>query len=593
MPPTSNTKRSVSKRRRDGNDSDIEINDSVFQLPNKSTGDEAAKSQGTTTSGRPSRLVKPTPKARQLAEERGADKGSNAEGSTSSSTASRTKITPSLVLKALEAVRRANEGVSDDDLPSPSAVFSKGKTAVQSADEGGSDDDLPALTAVEERDGAKVVAFSRCRPSKKLASEVIELDDSDEDLHPRKITKGVVDLKSPKNKKTFEVDNKSELPDVSKSATKSVKGCEATPGSSMVDKMLKALGETGSSDDVDLDEIVSDEEDCDSDDDRFGPVTDEKYQHEALYEIYEELPRIAKLRQVVSYKIQPGDDVPTATLPMERVFRRIHQDNLACILEGLTFARYGRFVNPGRAKLGIYRVEVITKGNNKVSRAMLARCDEHPVFWMIAGVVDSHLVRSTTTFNKPVHGIKVAMFPQEARRDVSVWGRIFGFDDKIAPVDDEGYLSFFTRTEFVRSNDGPSSAPSSPSKGHRIFKTTYTPRAGGSSTQLGKAKSQDPKVYVFERYFEERVPVYNGIATDGRPFSFRNEDFDNLGNREMWTGNGGEIPVGSVVAIGYTLQTWGDRNQNLSPNLNSEVNDLHVYVYLILNKVLNAPRSQI
>ena len=90
---------------------------------------------------------------------------------------------------------------------------------------------------------------------------------------------------------------------------------------------------------------------------------------------------------------------------------------------------------------------------SKVVRAMLRKSDDHPVFWMVGGVVESNLVQSTTSFTKPVHSIKVGMFPQEARRDVSVWGKIFGFTLKVAPVDDDGFISFLTRTD-TRPNEG-------------------------------------------------------------------------------------------------------------------------------------------
>ena len=65
------------------------------------------------------------------------------------------------------------------------------------------------------------------------------------------------------------------------------------------------------------------------------------------------------------------------------------------------------------------------------------------------------------------------------------------------------------------------------------------------------------------------VPLFNGIATDGTPFDFSDDHFKNLPTRKLWdeTKYNGELPSGSIIAVGYTLHTWGTFQDNISPNL--------------------------
>ncbi|TFK58513.1 hypothetical protein BDN72DRAFT_906571 [Pluteus cervinus] len=564
MPPTASTMRYARKRQREGgSDSEVEIVDSSVQAKPKSGDGETSKTNEA-PGGRPIRERKPSTKARQIAED-----GFNPSTTfVSTATASAPKNhTESLVLKALDAPKFVDQtgAISDsDELPAPGSVLKKDVKNVTSAKDGDSDDE-PLVS-------------------------------------PRKIVKTTAILKSAVNKKIYESAQPGVLngegvnvpaSTVDKGKGKSTELGRDVMASRMAEKMFSVIAETEQVVSVasDIERRVAhsssiltchlflsfcsvhDDDDMDSVDLVAGPVTDQEYQHPQLYDLYEGLPFIRKLAQVVSYQLNPDDEVPIGTVPMDRLFRNTSLEDLTCIFRGLSFKRYGRHVNMARAVLNIHRVEVVKMPNgSKVHRAMLVSMEEHPVYWMIAGVAESYLIRTSTSFGKAVHGIKVGMLRQEGRREFSVWGKVFGFRTRIGPVDKEGFLSLNTRTEFKPAEGSSGSAPSSPSKSSRVFKVTYGPRVSGKTASPPKKKTPTAKDFPFERYFEDRVPVYNGIASQESPFNFSDAEFDRLPTRRLWEGNlNGEIPEGSIVAVGYTLHVWGDDQQYISPNLVSIV----------------------
>ncbi|TFK64425.1 hypothetical protein BDN72DRAFT_861388 [Pluteus cervinus] len=529
MPPNASTLRYTKKRPRDApnSDSDIEIVSSNIPAKTKVEDDETSNAQvpAQTKSGRER---KPSAKARQNAE----DHLGKSPTSVPSTTVK--KNSTSLVLKALENPLVAPDGAisDDDDLPEPGSIIKK-----------------------------KIVS------SEATKSEEVDLEDVGS---PVKIVKTVPSLKSADNKKVYDDESKNDgvirddnlVVSSDRSFEKSV--AQSVLVLQMAERFRTTLDEASAKSPAPSDDNQSVRDDEDDDLDPAGPVTDKEFQHPDLGELYVGLPRIKKLAQVISYKLAEDDEVPNGTFPMDKLFRNVAMQDLTCIFQGLSFVRRGRFVNMARAPLYIYRVDAVkTATGNRTHRAMLAGEQDHPVFWMVAGVVDSYLYRTTTQFNKPAHGIKVGVFPQEGRRDVSAWGHVLGFRTATGPVDTEGFMSFLTRTEYKQIEGSSTVGPSSPSKVSRAFKVTYTPRVSGSPT---KKKIATPKDFPFERYFEERVPVYNGIASQGHAFQFRDVDFDTLTRRPVWQGDG-EIPEGSIVAVGYTLHTWGEELQNISPNL--------------------------
>jgi len=64
------------------------------------------------------------------------------------------------------------------------------------------------------------------------------------------------------------------------------------------------------------------------------------------------------------------------------------------------------------------------------------------------------------------------------------------------------------------------------------------------------------------------VPIYDGRASEGLPFTFSDEEFATLESRPVYMDNAVDVPLGSVVAVGYSLSLWpSDDPKNLSHNL--------------------------
>jgi len=65
------------------------------------------------------------------------------------------------------------------------------------------------------------------------------------------------------------------------------------------------------------------------------------------------------------------------------------------------------------------------------------------------------------------------------------------------------------------------------------------------------------------------VPVYDGCAHNGRPaFVFMDADFKALSSWHLYKKGASEIPLNSVVSVGYMLSTYkGNSGSVLSSNI--------------------------
>ena len=76
-------------------------------------------------------------------------------------------------------------------------------------------------------------------------------------------------------------------------------------------------------------------------------------------------------------------------------------------------------------------------------------------------------------------------------------------------------------------------------------------------------------VLVLSYLFILLVPVYDGRARDGRaPFLFTDADFNNLPSWPLYRKGQSDIPVDSIVSVGYALSTYkGTSGPVLSSNI--------------------------
>ncbi|TFK61820.1 hypothetical protein BDN72DRAFT_863310 [Pluteus cervinus] len=334
----------------------------------------------------------------------------------------------------------------------------------------------------------------------------------------------------------------------------------------------------GSHEDTDDDEDMPPLTHVHDSDDEDDPVTDPRYQHKGLEAMYANLPHIPRLGQVIAWhqKNSTGE-IPVGTVLMKEVFAQVPVEELSCIFKGLKFIKYGRFVNAARAPPDIY--ETFVPANAKNLRAKVSGVDGHAIFIMIGGVYESYIKKATQEFrDKDVHGLHLAMFPQEYRRDISVWCSIFGNLEFVGPVDENGHMRFLTRAKMDQPTSPQAGTSKMMAKGSRttpnqrtkMFKTSYVVRRDPRSRNSNPATGAPTKnIFTFDRAYDEQVPIINGLASQKHPFDFTDDEFDDLARLPLWDGSkyGGELPSGSIVAVGYTLHTWGSLSDNISPNL--------------------------
>ena len=56
------------------------------------------------------------------------------------------------------------------------------------------------------------------------------------------------------------------------------------------------------------------------------------------------------------------------------------------------------------------------------------------------------------------------------------------------------------------------------------------------------------------------VPIYDGHPGSASPFTFTEENFRNLSGMALYGGGKKEVPLNSVVAVGYTLSSYETGN---------------------------------
>ncbi|KAG6820062.1 hypothetical protein H0H93_005902 [Arthromyces matolae] len=225
-------------------------------------------------------------------------------------------------------------------------------------------------------------------------------------------------------------------------------------------------------------------------------------------------------------------------------------ENFTSLYQGLTFVRRGFYVNLARFP----SQNLVNDGKR------LAIRDEGP---FLTGIMCG-LVTASNLFEPVVAGslnnqynqkrLTIALFPQEQILDMSRICEGLGLTSNPKGTYSSLGLSFITRPEgkgtvYVSSSGYGLPAPASkgPTKSGLL---TYRAAPTTPSTNYGTPHN-------LSLNYEDLVPIYDGRAETAvepgdRPFRFTDADFDGLGVWRMFRRNRSEIPLESVVAVGYT-----------------------------------------
>jgi hypothetical protein len=145
---------------------------------------------------------------------------------------------------------------------------------------------------------------------------------------------------------------------------------------------------------------------------------------------------------------------------------------------GLLFVRSGCHVNTSRIDPKALVVDGEKKGNGpKIGVMKLADTKQMAIGVMVGVLTECALVEPAMIGSNispiPIWKVMIAPFPQEMRRDTSVWGQVFGFKNIPGAISDLGF-SFSTCT-------GKATSAGSPVKSTALLSSVKSTARGGSS----------------------------------------------------------------------------------------------------------------
>ncbi|KAG6839483.1 hypothetical protein C0991_002210 [Blastosporella zonata] len=228
-------------------------------------------------------------------------------------------------------------------------------------------------------------------------------------------------------------------------------------------------------------------------------------------------------------------------------------DELKLLRDALFFKRTGFYVNFARMDPLDF---LCTKYNRVTLKGKGAFC-----FGIMSGVVThSYLFNESVTISGKKgsfrqHRLMVVPFRQEAYRDISAIGAILNLGDGTKGAVSSDGFAFVTRGEgqsIQHENSNGYAVPVAPPTRNYVEDDLFTVTQDRKPRQVS---FNDPYKAVID--FEDRVPVYNGRPSTGRPFTFSKDDFDALPSwRRPYKGNEAELPNKSVVSVGYSPNSF-------------------------------------
>ncbi|KAG6906861.1 hypothetical protein DXG01_011649 [Tephrocybe rancida] len=184
-------------------------------------------------------------------------------------------------------------------------------------------------------------------------------------------------------------------------------------------------------------------------------------------------------------------------------------------------------------------------------------------------VTTSHLFNSSVTIstrngNYHQHHISIVPFHQEELHEFAVLGHVLHLlDGTKANVLHNSYA-------FVTCGEGKAVHYNSKG-GYAVPEKPAAPAASSSPFISVSNECCRPPPNIHDPFkavidYEEFVLVYNGRSSTGRPFQFTKEDFDNILTWRAFRGNRTEVPKDSVVAVGYSANSYGGSKDKMRSN---------------------------
>ncbi|KAG6913896.1 hypothetical protein DXG01_003649 [Tephrocybe rancida] len=299
------------------------------------------------------------------------------------------------------------------------------------------------------------------------------------------------------------------------------------------------------------------------------PVTRPDIQDPLMFGSYEGLPYLEKCLQLVPHSYdQTIDNGCISHCHISQVVPVLPAEDALSLRNVLHLVRIAHYVNLAHIDPADL---VATKFNQLALRGEGAFC-----VCITSGVVTtSHLFDSSVTISARngdyrQHRISIVPFHQEELREVAVLGHVLHLSDGTkANVSHNGY-AFVTRGEGKATMIDPTH-PFIPEGGYAMPEKPAAPAALSSPFISVSSERRRPPPNIHDPFkavidYEEFVPVYDGRSSTGRPFQFTKEDFDNILTWRAFGGNRTEVPKDSVVAVGYSANSYGGSKDEMRSN---------------------------
>ncbi|KAF8873466.1 hypothetical protein BD779DRAFT_1790818 [Infundibulicybe gibba] len=283
------------------------------------------------------------------------------------------------------------------------------------------------------------------------------------------------------------------------------------------------------------------------------PVMDRSLQDPDLYSIYENLPPLPFLCEI---KIFNNAEMTIRT-SLADLRKELSGRTMDLILRGLMFNHTDCYVNLSRVAPAILTTYTAPKSSTKdliKARLTLAARNMDNVVCITLGMVTESFVVDEFIgggySNKPfsLHKLTLSL--------------MFGFRTIVSSASPLG-LSFQTRRK--TSYQSTPQSPESPIKSRFLMNVSSPKKLGGSRGEGSSGNVGVPSGYPTSRRFDEKsrglvysVPVFDGRAKTKHPFTFAKSDFSKLrlGNWPLYKGGREDLPENSLVAVGYTANTY-------------------------------------
>ncbi|TFK58383.1 hypothetical protein BDN72DRAFT_906792 [Pluteus cervinus] len=265
------------------------------------------------------------------------------------------------------------------------------------------------------------------------------------------------------------------------------------------------------------------------------------------------------------YSTWGGQDAYRTCVAYDDLVNNVKPEDMACIVKARNFTHYGNYANMPNLDVARFspdtRHKWITLDNNP-----------QPVIGIIVGGVAScNLMTPVAPPGQPRHLVKsiaLALLQVDLQDNVSLWGHLFGVSSFSAPYEPATGLWFQTRRR-LPNQTLPSAEPNFKGKGK-----------GGFVRRL--PQSLNPNQISASLPFETKIPIYEGRASQGHPFDFTVDDFNNLSSRPYWEGGRKELSEDNIVALGYAVNTWANTNNSAGSGSSPPGSSTHQFVSLNL-----------